>query len=647
MLPHSNKLVHPLSAAKVLGGMPILKEPRLIGDWVLWLEQRPEEGGRTTALIRPWGLKGLVPIELTPSPINLRTRVHSYGGGALAIAKKGSQLLITWIDDQDGRLWMQSFEGLENTKEQQQVSLIACQEPIALSSKASFSLADGFLDLTRNRWIGVMEIDEKDYLVAFSLAKENQNPRIIHVPNDFVGYASLSPNQDQLVWIEWSKTDMPWDASELWWGSFDDSGEITQKRLLLGSRNKDLEKISIFQPFWMPNGQLAVSEDTNGWWNLSITSQKIEFNQEVLWKNLWPMDAETGLPQWVFGMCTNSSAGKKILSANCYRGRWRLQLLSNNGLIKDLDQPFDSISGIDSNAYRAVAIASNCFTSSGILEIDLKDNHWQHMTIKETILQDYEISIAQDFWFKGYLDRPTHAWYYPPKNNTTRPAPLLVKSHSGPTAMASNSLNLGIQFWTSRGWGVVDVNYGGSTGFGRAYRDRLLLGWGKVDVFDCAAAAKALIAEGKADEKRIAIEGGSAGGFTTLACLCFTDVFSVAACRYAVSDLKSMSQETHRFEAGYLDSLVGKLDRDMSSYEERSPINHFKNINCPVIFFQGLKDKVVLPQQTLSIVSQLKLKNLPVELHDFPDEGHGFRDGTVKIKVLNETERFFNKHLEL
>ena len=211
--------------------------------------------------------------------------------------------------------------------------------------------------------------------------------------------------------------------------------------------------------------------------------------------------------------------------------------------------------------------------------------------------------------------------------------------------MAGCGLNLGILYWTSRGWGVVDVNYGGSTGFGRAYRDRLKGRWGEVDVFDCSAAAKSLVALGKADRQFIAIEGGSAGGFTTLASLCFTDVFSVGACRYGVSDLISMAQETHRFEMGYLDYLVGLWPNDCEIYQDRSPLNNAEKIDCPVIFFQGLKDKVVLADQTERMAAVLRKKKIPVELHTYAEEGHGFRDERVKIQVLEATEKFFRKHL--
>jgi dipeptidyl aminopeptidase/acylaminoacyl peptidase len=257
------------------------------------------------------------------------------------------------------------------------------------------------------------------------------------------------------------------------------------------------------------------------------------------------------------------------------------------------------------------------------------------------------ISQPKPLWFLGHGGHNTHAWYYPPCGGGHAEAPLLVKSHSGPTSMARTGLSLGIQFWTSRGWGVVDVNYGGSTGFGRAYRERLDGQWGVVDVADCAAAAQALVAQNLASAERIAIEGGSAGGFTTLAALCFTDVFRAGASRYGVTDLGALARETHRFEARYLDGLIGPWPEAQALYDERSPLEHANQIRCPVIFFQGLDDRVVPPAQTERMASALEAKGIPVEVHRFEGEGHGFRSSAVQTAVLEATEAFFRRHLGL
>lgn len=277
------------------------------------------------------------------------------------------------------------------------------------------------------------------------------------------------------------------------------------------------------------------------------------------------------MPQWIYGMSTTAWDGNAVLAAVCEQGRWHLDRLGTDGTVTMVEQPFDDLAGLRARDGRAVAIASHGGAGMGLLELDLASGEWSHTQASPAVFPAAQISHAEALWFEGAGGQRTHAWYYPPMTGQTSPAPLLVKGHSGPTAMARTGLNLGIQFWTSRGWGVVDVNYGGSTGFGRAYRDRLQGGWGAVDVEDCAAAAKALIARGKANPDQIAMEGGSAGGFTTLACLCFTDIFRAGACRYAVSDLKTMASDTHRFEARYLDGLVGPWPQAQQRYERRSP----------------------------------------------------------------------------
>ncbi len=636
-----------LSAEAALAEAPKIREPRLIDKWVLWLEQRPNENGRTTALIRPWGRPDWSPQELTPFPINLRSRVHVYGGGVVATASEGNHMLMVWVDDYDQSLWFQSWEGLKKLNGSDQSRLTSSQKPKCLSSHGDYSFADGLIDISRNRWLGLVESEGRDYLVSYDLTKETQPPKLLHQPKDFAGYISLSPKGDQLVWIEWEQPSMPWQESQLWLGDLNAAGEIQDKTLLLGGTSAKPIDLSVFQPIWLPNGELLVSEDSTGWWNLMLSRLPLTENRSPLWHRPWPMASETAVPQWVYGLSTTAVAGDKILSAVCEKGTWKLKLLSSDGEISEVKQPFDDLACVDAHQNCALAIASDPLTESGLLEVDLNLHRWSHTPSRQPVLDKHEISVGEPFWFEGFLGNLTHAWYYPPTCKQSKPSPLLVKIHSGPTSMAGRGLNLGIQFWTSRGWSVLDVNYGGSTGFGRDYRERLKGAWGKVDVFDCAAAAKALAASGKADENLIAIEGGSAGGFTTLACLCFTDIFRVAACRYAVSDLNAMAKETHRFEAGYLDYLIGSLPENQMIYDERSPIRHADKIDCPVIFFQGLQDKVVHPNQTTMMAAELRKKNLEVEVYTFPEEGHGFRDINVKIKVLEATEKFFRKNLRL
>ena len=631
-----------LSARTALGRQPVLKTPRVLGNWVLWLEQRPQEKGRTTALIRPWHQTDQPAKELTAAPINLRCRIHEYGGGAIAVALLDDELLLIWSDDNDRCLWQQTWSGL---RRQDCAALKAKTPPIRISAPGEWALGGGLIDHERQRWVGVMECNGRDHLVSLALNQSDQQPEVLHTADDFAGYPALSSDGKQLAWVEWRQPAMPWDASELRASSLSPKGKLTQVQTLAGSRPDAKQTISVFQPLWQPDGSLVVADDSSGWWNLMRLAEPA--SGKLNWQRPWPMQAETAMPQWVFGMSTSAWDGEQLLAAICAEGRWELKQLRDDGTISSVDQPFDDLADLHADAGRAVVIASSSSVGQGLLELELATGEWQHTPAGEAALPIEAISSAEPLWFQGAEGLRTHAWYYPPLGGASSETPLLVKSHSGPTAMASRGLSLGIQFWTTRGWGVVDVNYGGSTGFGRAYRERLNSGWGVVDVKDCAAAATALVEASKAHPDRIAIEGGSAGGFTTLACLCFTDVFRAGACRYAVSDLTSLASETHRFEARYLDSLVGAWPEDRARYEERSPLQHAQSIGCPVIFFQGLQDKVVVPEQTERMAAALRNNGLAVEVQTFAEEGHGFRDSEVKVQVLEETERFFRRHLGL
>ncbi|AAP99128.1 MULTISPECIES: alpha/beta hydrolase family protein [Prochlorococcus] len=636
----------PLDAKTVCASSPNIKEPRLIDDWVLWLEQRPNEGGRTTALVRPWGKTDCSPQELTHFKWNIKSSIHGYGGAALAAVCSCDQIFLTWVDHSDGCLWSQSWQGLQTSLEKKEPLLIQLTEPICLSKKADFYLGDGLIDLKKMRWLGVMEKDDRDYLVSFSLNDALQEPKVIYIAKDFLGYLKLSPNSNKLAWVEWQKPSMPWDQSELCLASVSDEGELSSHKIFVNPLINSSKKVSVFQPTWLNNDQLVFAEDSNDWWNL----KRIDFKNDLIsnYKHICNIQAEFAMPQWIAGMSTIAISQDRILALSCKNTTWKLNLINHNQKTINIDLPFDNLSYLDANQGRVILIAGNSFKESSLLEVDLVEKPYTYkLEEKNSILNQDEISVAEDFWFKGFHGRITHALYYAPNPRRFNVIPLLVKIHSGPTSMASRGLNLSTQFWTSRGWAVVDVNYGGSTGFGRDYRDRLREGWGTVDVVDCYSAVKELLKLGKAHNNYIAIEGSSAGGFTALASLCYSKIFNAAACKYPVTDLIDMSETTHRFESNYLDYLVGPLSKNKEKYYDKSPINHIKKITSPVIFFHGMKDKVVKLEQVNKIFFGLKKNQIPVELYTFRDQGHGFRDALVNIEVLELTERFFNVHLGL
>lgn len=632
---------------KVFDQNPTIKEPRVYGDLVFWLEQRPEERGRTTLLVRLWGQNELKPQELTPYPLDIRSRVHGYGGGAFAIKPLNDIFFLTWVSALDNCLWFQKFciSRQANIKETK-TYLISMDSAICLSSKGEYNLGDGLIDLVRKRWLGIMELNNKDFIVTYSLEERNQSPQIIYSAIDFAGYPSISPEGDHLTWVEWQHPFMPWDRSQLYFAKLAINGEVLEKEVIAGS-SKLSKSVSVFQPCWLSNDQIIVAEDSGGWWNLIISDVRSKVDNFYSWRKLCNIKAEFGQPQWVAGMSSYGISKDKVICSICKDGIWKIMIINNNGNYEIIDQPFEEISSIFIDKNRLIAIASNPFNESGLLELNIIDKIFYHEASRRPILKKDEISIAESLWFKGFNGELTQAWYYSPINKYRKKVPLLVRVHSGPTAMSGNGLDLVVQFWTSRGWGILDVNYGGSSGYGREYRERLKYSWGKVDVFDCIKAAEILIKKGIADKELIAIEGGSAGGFTALCCLYSSNLFKVAACKYAVADLVLMSKGTHRFEDGYLNYLIGSLDSEYDSYVDRSPIYNIHKIDTPIIFFQGLKDTVVPAEQAIAITSQLKQNDVPFEMHTYPTEGHGFKNINVKSDVLKRTEKFFRRYLKL
>ena len=636
-----------LDAEKVYGEAPIFKEPRIIGDWILWLEQRPNEKGRTTALIRPWGQKDVLPQELTPYPSDLRTKIHGYGGAPLTATLDGSDLILTWVDNKDNRLWMRTWFYEEEKEKSFSFKFIPKIESICLTKKHNYFLAGGVIDLEKNIWIGLMEDEEGDHIVSYSLNKSEQYPKIIYSSQGLLGYLALNSKDRKLAWVEWKNTSMPWDLNELKLAKLGEKENIINIVTLNNEYLKCTEKISFFNPIWSDTGDLFVAEDSSGWWN--ITQIKTDFNNNsiTIFQNQWTIKAEIAFPQWVLGMSSFSCVGDKVVGAFAQEGIWTLALFQKDGSIKTFDQTFIEFSGIHSHQNRLVAIASSAEITEGIFEIDLLNQSWEHTPASTFSLDPKEISIGESFWFIGSNEEKVHAWYYPPLNKQILLPPLLVKSHSGPTGMARCGLDLEVQFWTSRGWAVVDVNYGGSSGFGREYRDRLRGNWGVIDVMDCTKAAQSLIASGKADKDRIAIMGSSASGFTALGCLISADIFNIGACKYAVTDLIGMANSTHRFEEFYLDYLIGNIETDYEKYLKRSPIENVNFMNMPLILFHGLKDKVIPSDQSIAIKDELLKREIPVQINLFENEGHGFKDGKIKVDVLNKTEAFFRQYLNI
>jgi dipeptidyl aminopeptidase/acylaminoacyl peptidase len=601
-----------LQAADVVAASLAIKEPLRNGDRLFWAEQPPKQKGRTTLMLQR---DGKHPKELTPAPFNLRTRNHEFGGGLYAVAEDQ----VCFINATDGAIWLLEL-GIDSSPKRITAPRI----------NRSGGYADGLIDQKHQRWIGVLEDEERDWLVAVPLG--GGEPQVLRGSADFCGYAVLSPQEEKLAWLEWNLPWMPWERTELWWSPLGEAGELKAPRCLLGGGDAPQ---SLFQPIWAGETELLVASDCNGFWNVQRIGTDIEAGSDRLAKNfpLGPRQAECAMPQWVYGMRTLAIANNTLLALFCEKGEWQLCRRELNASDASpwqvIPLPFNDLAVLSAAGEKFVCLASGPKQREGLLQFQLGSGEWNHSG------EIFEQAVApQSIWFEGGDGEQSQAWYYPPLNKTNGLAPLLVRSHSGPTAMARPGMSLANAYWNSRGWGVVDVNYGGSTGFGRSYRQRLDGKWGLLDSADCAAAAKALIKEGAADPARVAIEGGSAGGFTTLSALIREPVFKAGVCRYAVADVEALKQGTHRFESGYVDRLLG---------DWRWP--GLVALTKPVLFFQGLQDRVVPPQQTEMMVRGLRRQGQTVEVVFLEEEGHGFRSELLKAQILETTERFLNRVL--
>jgi dipeptidyl aminopeptidase/acylaminoacyl peptidase len=454
--------------------------------------------------------------------------------------------------------------------------------------------------------------------------------------NDFYASPRISPDGSRLAWLTWNHPDMPWDGTELWVGAFQADGTVGDSILVAGGQDE-----SIFQPEWSPDGVLYFVSDRTGWWNL----YRWQGEQS---EPLVEMEAEFGLPQWVFGMSTYAfESPQRIFCTYTGQGIWHLASVdTGTGQLTPVNCPYTSISGLRARDGQVVFAGGSATQLPAIVRYDVRTGRYQELARSgEATIDAGYISVPESIEFATEHGDSAFAFFYPPRNQDyvglagERP-PLMVISHGGPTGATSNTLNLTIQYWTSRGFAVLDVNYGGSTGYGRAYRERLKGRWGVVDVDDCVNGARYLVKHGLADDERMIIRGGSAGGYTTLAALTFRDVFAAGASYYGVSDLEMLARETHKFESRYLDRLVGPYPEQREIYLERSPLHCAERLSCPLIFFQGLEDEIVPPNQAEMMVAILRRKGYPVAYVPFEGEQHGFRRAE-NIKRALDAELYF------
>ena len=606
----------PISAELVASAEVGLEQIRIDGDDLYWIERRPQEGGRKVIVRR--SRDGKI-AGVTPAGWNARTRVHEYGGGDYAVA--GGQVVFANFSDQ--RLYFQR-DG---------------SAPRALTADGAMRYGDGQIDARRNLLFCVCEDHTRpgeplNALLRIALA--DGACAVIESGNDFYSSPRLSPDGSRLAWLTWNHPNMPWDGTELWVGELDRAGSIIKKERVAGAAEE-----SIVQPEWSPDGRLYFVSDRSGWWNLYRW-------QDNHAEPLYTVEAEFAHPHWVFAASHYAFvSARQIVCSYVGGGRDHLAILDCESKRLDaIDLPFTAISQVRVNGKRAIFIGASELESSSVVALDLMTRSFEVVQRSRTTPIDIGyISTAQAIEFPTEGNSTAHGYFYAPHNRDysarggDKP-PLVVMSHGGPTSAASSSLKFSIQYWTSRGIAVLDVNYGGSSGYGRAYRSRLDGKWGIVDVDDCVNGARFLAARGDVDGLRMAIRGGSAGGYTTLCALTFRDTFKAGASHYGISDLEALVKDTHKFESRYLDRLIGPYPERRDIYFQRSPIHFTDRLNCPMILFQGSEDRVVPPNQAERMVEALRAKGLPVAYLPFAGEQHGFRKAE-NIKRVLEAELYF------
>ncbi len=607
----------PVTADAIVQGSVGLGDIVLDGADTYWTEARPSDAGRVV-IVRH--VANGEREECTPLEHSVGSRVHEYGGGAYTVAEG----MIYYVNLHDQQIYRQRFAG----------------PAVALTAQPNARFADLCWDGQRRRLLAVCEIhadqgEPENVLVAVSGKADGSEPVVLASGADFYSSPTLSPDGQHLAWLSWNHPNRPWDGTELWRAELDVAGWPQKAQAVAGGPQE-----SIFQPQWGPDQRLYCVSDRNGWWNLyECQGQHLE--------PLWPMAAEFGLPQWVFAMSTYAINDDGVVyCAYCQEGRWSLGQLRPGQPLEPLATPYTQIDGLRSYGDRLVFRAGAPDQMSAIVERNPLDEVLQTLRhAGESPLAVEAISRPVPMRFPTSQGAQAHAFFYPPTHPEYQGLPgelppLMVISHGGPTAATRTSLNLQVQFWTSRGFAVVDVNYRGSTGYGRAYQQALTGAWGEVDVADCVAAAEYLIAQGRVDPERCAIRGRSAGGYSTLAALTFHRLFRAGASYYGISDLETLARDTHKFEARYLDQLVGPYPAARDLYRQRSPIHHIDRLDTPIIFFQGLEDKVVPPNQAETMVAALRAKGLPVAYVTFAEERHGFKQA-ANIKRALEAELYF------
>ena len=613
----------PINAELITKAAPSLNFIQSQGDKLFWVEGRPWDAGRSVIMCRDSA--GTIR-DLLPPPFSHHSKVHDYGGMAYA----ANQTHLYFVNAADQCIY--------------QLDLNAGNKPKAITSPG-LRFADLVIDTAHQQLIAVGEQHHDDrepenFIAAINIATGAVST--LKSGADFYAYPRISPDNQQLCWIEWQHPNMPWDSTQLWCAQLTVDG-LSDLALIAGGDNNQ----AIFQPSWSPDNQLHYVSDKNNWWNIYTAN-----GEPVLSK-----DAEFATPLWQFGMSTYD-----FIDANTIGCLWTDQGLWHSGFIdiatgqlSNTESQYSSLAAACCHQGRLYMVAGAAPLANQIIGIeqDGANSKLTSVYAPSTLdLDSADIAQPEPLFFPSGNGEQVHAFFYPPTNAQYQGAdnelpPVIALCHGGPTGATDSGLNLKIQYWTNRGFAIVDINYRGSTGFGRKYRKALTNAWGIKDVEDTQYAISYLANQQKIDPERCLIRGGSAGGYTVLSALTFTDTFKAGASLYGIGDLETLATDTHKFESRYLDSLIGPYPGRRDIYLERSPIHHAEGLNCPVIFLQGLEDKVVPPNQAEVMVKLLEDKGIKVEYVTFPDEGHGFRKANNIIRAMESELAFYRDVFDL
>lgn len=614
----------------------------LIKNFIFWVGNiSAGKKVRNTIFVRPFLQKDVEAQNLIGESFYIKSNFHGYGGKSYKCFFHKDKFYLVWIDQITNSLWYKTF-GINNKggKNANYLDDLTISKQLTKPFKCNYD--SSLVICNKDKLFGLYEKDEKDFLFSIDLTKERQE---LIVLREFEGFASsLGSNENKtlLSWLEWNSNKMPWESNNLFFGSINSFGQL-QKIVKFNNKNINPEKqVSFCQPLWISKDTLICSEDSSGWWNLLFL--KINQIGEInILKKIQKEFYEYGLPEWISGMSIFAGSEKNLFCLAKNRESWIIEHYKDCCFHQKIDLPFNCLRDLYVSSNRLICLGSNDISHEQLIEIDI--DNFSKFTFFSNLVKPKIInssSKSESYWFKGYGEKMTHAWIYKPNSTYTKKPPLLVKAHSGPTSSFDGSFNLEVQYWTSRGWIVAEVNYGGSSGFGRQYRERLNNLWGVADPADCIALATSLGEKQLIDPSRIVISGNSAGGLTALTALYKTDIFKAAFCKYPVIDLNDMRLNTHRFEKYYLNSLIGEFENNQNKYFERSPKNNLNKINKPTLIFHGKNDSVINFKESIEFNKKLIEKKVYSEIILFDDEGHGFKNIQNKIMVLKITENFLN-----